>query len=51
MRSSIALAERLFEVLRSNTTDEPGITRAAYGTASAFSNAPRMEPKDWSSEE
>jgi N-carbamoyl-L-amino-acid hydrolase len=39
MKSSIALAERLFEELRSNTTDEPGITRAAYGEGEEFAHA------------
>ena len=37
--AAIALAGRLFEELRLHTTDEPGITRAAYGEGEEFAHA------------
>ncbi len=36
---AIALTEQLFEELRAHTTDEPGITRAAYGEGEEFAHA------------
>ncbi len=39
LRSAVALAERLFDELRAHTTDEPGITRAAYGEGEEFAHA------------
>ncbi|MDQ0513089.1 Zn-dependent hydrolase [Ancylobacter amanitiformis] len=37
--AAIAFAEGLFDELRANTTDAPGITRAAYGTGEEFAHA------------
>ncbi|WP_454683462.1 Zn-dependent hydrolase [Ancylobacter moscoviensis] len=37
--AAIALAGRLFEELRLHTTDEPGITRAAYGEGEELAHA------------
>lgn len=39
LASALRLAERLFDELRAHTTDEPGITRAAYGAGEEFAHA------------
>lgn len=39
LAKAIALTEQLFEELRAHTTDEPGITRAAYGVGEEFAHA------------
>jgi N-carbamoyl-L-amino-acid hydrolase len=39
LRSALVLTERLFDELRAHTTDEPGITRAAYGEGEEFAHA------------
>lgn len=38
LRIGLALAGRLFDELRAHTTDQPGITRAAYGEGEEFAH-------------